>query len=316
MSVFEQLIQSNNRESIWIDYKMKIDFVGNRIDFLRDVIAFANNSFEGHQYIIYGVKEIDGHLELTGLNNSFDKDDSEFQQLIYENIEPIINISFSKHMYENKLFILLTIDADKSQRPFMFKKKYIDIDEGDSYIRVGSSKKRMLRSDFESIYNNKVIPIEASLRDKELFINDQDPGKLEIIIKNYSHIDRLFTDIFLVIEDESGNRLIISRMHAFKTKDEYQKGTFDSDFALSIPKQAEVRGIGEFSFGSTDAIRVGLNEYGESEKRYIFKLVFRYDEIKEYQFEFQDCTIFAKGAVLWKIQKHAKEIKSKTKKIR
>jgi hypothetical protein len=51
MSVFEQLIQSNNRESIWIDYKMKIDFVGNRIDFLRDVIAFANNSFEGHQYI-------------------------------------------------------------------------------------------------------------------------------------------------------------------------------------------------------------------------------------------------------------------------
>jgi hypothetical protein len=318
MSVFEQLIQSNNRESIWIDYKMKIDFVGNRIDFLRDVIAFANNSFEGHQYIIYGVKEIDGHLELTGLNNSFDKDDSEFQQLIYENIEPIINISFSKHMYENKLFILLTIDADKSQRPFMFKKKYIDIDEGDSYIRVGSSKKRMLRSDFESIYNNnnKVIPIEVSLRDKELFINDQDPGKLEIIIKNYSHIDRLFTDIFLVIEDESGNRLIISRMHAFKTKDEYQKGTFDSDFALSIPKQAEVRGIGEFSFGSTDAIRVGLNEYGESEKRYIFKLVFRYDEIKEYQFEFQDCTIFAKGAVLWKIQKHAKEIKSKTKKIR
>lgn len=315
MSVFEQLIQSNNRESNWIDYKMKIDFVENRIDFLRDVIAFANNSFEGLQYIIYGIKEVDGQLELTGLDNSFDKDDAEFQQLIYENIEPIINIALSKHIYENKLFILLTIDADKSQRPFMFKKKYKDIDAGDSYIRVGSSKKRMLLSDFESIYSKKVLPIEVGLRDKELFINDQDPGKLEIIIKNYSHIDRLFTDIFLVIEDENGERLVISKMHAFKTKDEYQKGTFDSDFALSIPKQAEVRGIGEFSFGSTDAIRVGLNEYGESETKYNFKLVFRYDKTKEYQFKFEDCTIFAKGAVLWKIQKHAKEIKTKGKKI-
>lgn len=314
MTIFEQLIQSNHRESNWIDYKKKIDFVENRVDFLRDITAFANNSFEGHQYIVYGIKDIDGQLEFAGLDTPFDRDDAEFQQLIYENIEPVINISFSKYVHKEKIFLLLTIDADKSQRPYMFKKKYKDINAGEAYIRIGSSKRRMLRSDFENIYSNKVLPIEVRLRDKELFINNQDPGKLEIIMKNYSNIDRLFTDIFLVIEDENGKRLVISRMHAFKTIDEYQKGTSDSDFALSIPKQAEVRGIGEFNFGSSDAIRVGLSEYGECETRYVFKLVFRYDEIKEYQFEFHDCSIFAKGAVLWKIQKHAKEVKSKIRK--
>jgi len=167
----------------------------------------------------------------------------------------------------------------------------------------------MIRSDYENIYSKKVFPIEISLRNKELFINDQDPGKLEIIIKSHSQIDRLFTDVSLLIENESGEELTISRMHAFKTKDEYQKGTYDSDFALSIPKQSEIRGIGEFGFTSSQAIAVGLDEYGESETRYIFKLFFSYDEIKEYQFKFTDCSIFAKGAVLWKIQKHAKEKK-------
>lgn len=313
MDIFEQLIQNSQKESKWIDYKMKIDFIENRVDFLRDIIAFANNSFEGNQYIIYGVKEKEGQLELVGLDVRIDKDDAEFQQLIYDNIEPIINISFSKHVYDEKTFLLLTIDADKSQKPFMFKKKYKDIDAGDSYIRIGTSKRKMLRIDFENIYSNKVVPIDVRLRDKELFINDQDPAKLEIIINNYSNIDRLFTSVFLSIEDENGNRLTVNRMHAFKTQKEYQKGSFESDFALSIPKQSEVTGIAEFSFTSSQAITVGLNEFGESDTRYRFKLLFRYDESKEYLFEFSNCSIFAKGAVLWKIRGHAKEKKFRTK---
>jgi hypothetical protein len=314
MDIFEQLISNNPKELNWIDYKLKIDFIENRVDFLRDVIAFANNQFEGNQYIVYGVKEKNGQLELTGLDTNFEKDDSEFQQTVYENIEPIINISFSRHTYEEKNFLVLTINADKSQRPFMFKKKFNIIDQGESWIRIGSSKKKMIRSDFESIYTNRISPIEIILRDKQLFINNQDPGKLEIIIKNYSKIERLFTEVFLQIEDENGNRLTNAKMHAFKTKSEYQSGTFYSDFALSVPKQSEVFGTGEFSFTSTQAIIVGLDEYGSSDIRYTFKLIFIYDEIKEYQFKFDDCTIFAKGAVLWKIQKHAKEIKSKVRK--
>ncbi len=315
MDIFEQLFSNNPKELNWIDYKLKIDFIENRVDFLRDVIAFANNQFEGNQYIVYGVKEKNGQLELTGLDTDFNKDDAEFQQTIYENIEPIINISFSRHKYEDKNFLVLTINADKSQRPFMFKKKFNSIDQGESWIRIGSSKKKMIRSDFESIYVNRISPIEIILRDKQLFIDNQDPGKLEIIIKNYSKIVRLFTEVFLQIEDENGNRLTTTKMHAFKTKGEYQSGTFYSDFALSVPKQSEVAGTGEFSFSSSQAIVVGLDEYGGSETRYTFKLIFRYDEIKEYQFKFEDCTIFAKGAVLWKIQKHAKEIKAKGKKI-
>jgi len=150
---------------------------------LRDVITFANNQFEGNQYIVYGVKEKNGQLELTGLDTDFNKDDAEFQQTIYENIEPIINISFSRHKYEDKNFLVLTINADKSQRPFMFKKKFNSIDEGESWISIGSSKKKMIRSDFESIYVNRISLIEIILRDKQLFIDNQDPGKLQIRTK-------------------------------------------------------------------------------------------------------------------------------------
>jgi len=121
MNIFEQLFQNNQKESDWIDYKMKIDFIENHVDFLRDVISFANNPFEGNQYIVYGVKENEGILKLIGLNFDFEKDDAEFQQLIYENIEPIISISLSRHLYQNKNFLMLTINADKTQRPFMFR---------------------------------------------------------------------------------------------------------------------------------------------------------------------------------------------------
>lgn len=314
MGIFEQIVINSFKESDWIDYKMKINFIDNKVDFLRDIVAFANNQYKGNQYIVYGIKEEGDHLDLVGLDNIFDEDDASYQQLVYEKIEPVINISFSRHKHNDKDFLVLTIVADKTQQPFMFKSRYSNIEPGESWIRIGSSKRRMLRGDFDNVYNNIVLPINVSLRDKELFINDQNPANLEIIIKNYSHIDRLFTSIFLLIEDEKGNELTIIKMHAFKTKSGYQSGTFASDFTLSVPKQSEISGIGEFSFSSSQAIVVGLDEYGESETRYVFKLVFRYDENKEYSFNFTNCTIFAKGAVLWKIQKHAKETKTKRRK--
>lgn len=311
MEIFEKIFKETPKETDYIDYKLKIDFIKNRVDFLRDVMAFSNNNYSGDQYIVYGIKERKGKLEFVGLDGSIEIEDAEYQKLVYDKIEPLINISFSLYEHDDKNFVILTISADKSQQPYMFRNKYKDIQEGDAYIRVNSSKKRMTRSNFDYIYNHRILPVEVKLRERELFIMNQDPGKLNIIIKNHSNIERLFTDVFLLIEDEDGNRLTITRMHAFKTKNEYQQGTNDSDFSLSVPKQSEITGVGEFGFTSTQAIIVGLDEFGVGETDYIFKLVFRYDDDKEYVFDFSECSIFAKGAVLWKIEKHAKKEQNK-----
>lgn len=68
MGIVERIIIQNARESNWLDFKTKIDFPNKRIDFLRDIMAFANNDYIGTQYIIYGIKENKGQLEILGLD--------------------------------------------------------------------------------------------------------------------------------------------------------------------------------------------------------------------------------------------------------
>lgn len=332
MVEYEKLFNQTNKESEWLDYKEKINFKKIYYDLLIDVNAFANNDYYDSQYIVYGVKENDHAFEYIGLAESPTIKVEDMQQWIYEAIEPKIIVNLIQYEFEKKKYVIIQIDADKSQRPFIFKKEYNcgndnqdkrKIYPGDAWIRIGPSTRRLLREDFESIYakRNVIIPIEVNLYDNELFISDIDPGNLMMTIKNPSTMNQIFMDVHLEILDENDKRLSMIKMLEFleisnekgnnttsrrlrlKSDLENVRENFLSVFTLNVPKEKVLFGVGVFAFSSTDAIKVGLNEYGESDIKYTFKLYFTDNDNKTIEFTFRNCSIYAKGEVLWKIKK-------------
>lgn len=329
MEDYSKLFVKTTRESEKLDYKGKINFSNNKLDFFIDINAFANNDTIESQYIIYGVKEEKvGEFNFVGLSDYPTIKEEDIQKWIYDNIQPKIKISLIKYSHKNKNFLILQIDADKSQRPYIFKKEYNykndkrKIYQGDGWIRIGASTRRLNREDLEEIYGTRKVkmPIDVTLYDNELYITDIDPCNLLMTITNPSAINQIFTNVYLDISDEKDNILTSIKMIHFleineekgnittsrsrKIKEDLENisENFLSIFTLNIPKEKSLIGVGVFAFSSSDAIRVKLDQYGESDIKYTFKLYFKNEKNEIQDFKYKNCSIFAKGKVLWKIE--------------
>ena len=300
-----ELLLKHSIESEFLDYKEKVNFKNNKVDFLRDIIAFANVDSSRDKYIIYGVKESkDGHI-FVGLSDFDIGDPSIYQNLINEKIEPYINIEFLKGEFENKKYIILVIKADKDKRPYIVSKAYennnIILQKGESWIRIGSSKDRLIRRNYENIYNDRRGPLEIQLNDTMLFVDNAGLANLELLLTNISIFNRVFNYTFFSIEDENENQLTVIKMISCTSNGNTQKGSFTTDFVLNIPSKSEMHGVGIFPFSTSQAVLVGLDIYGEGTHKYIFKLKLRHGIDKEYLYTYYDCDIYAKEDVLRKV---------------
>ena len=129
-------------------------------EFLKDISAFANHPSDSDKYIIIGIKEKDGiksePFEIINLT-----DEATYQQFIYDNIEPKINFEYKSTIYKDKQIAYFRIFGNKS-RPYLFKRNIqnpttnnSEFKKGDGFIKVGSSTKKLDRSDFENIYEKR-----------------------------------------------------------------------------------------------------------------------------------------------------------------
>jgi hypothetical protein len=151
-------------ESSTIDYKRDQYPIGKNLkkhELLKDISAMANFPSDEDKYIIIGVLEKDGRpfdfFDIVDL-----VDQSKYQQYINSNIEPIINFEYKSFIYKGKNLAYFRIFNNKDQ-PYLFKKEVKNADEkdrieyreGDGFIRVGTSTKKMSRNDFEKIYEKR-----------------------------------------------------------------------------------------------------------------------------------------------------------------
>jgi len=159
---FEQIIKYNC-ESPTLDYKKEEYPLGKhakRNEILKDFSAFANHHSNEDKYIIIGVKEENGiakdFYEIENLT-----DEAAYQKFVNENIDPKINFEYKSVVYNGKELSCFRIFNNKS-RPYLFKKDVqnsfankTDFKIGDGFIKIGSSSKKLERSDLESIYKTR-----------------------------------------------------------------------------------------------------------------------------------------------------------------
>ncbi|MBW9169759.1 ATP-binding protein [Clostridium estertheticum] len=122
---------------------------------VKDVMAMANADIECVRYIIVGIKDKSyGDKEILGIEKSEFIDSATYQQIIFENIEPQIDIEYFPHVHNNKVLGIIKI-FNCNDQPYMMKKDYHKLNRGDSFIRIGSHQARMGRNDYERIYNKR-----------------------------------------------------------------------------------------------------------------------------------------------------------------
>ena len=158
----EQKIKYDSEGST-LDYKKEEYPLGKHVkrnEILKDISTLANHHSDEDKYIIIGVKEENGiakdFYEIENLT-----DEASYQKFVIENIEPKINFEYKSFVYDGKKLACFKIFNNKL-RPYLFKKNVqnpvtnkTDFKIGDGFIKVGSSSKKMDRTDFENIYRTR-----------------------------------------------------------------------------------------------------------------------------------------------------------------
>lgn len=154
MTNLDDLIKFENENSS-LDFKA-IQYKKEQYEaFLKDVISMANANVDGDCYVIVGVKYLsDGERTIEGIPKKEFIDESTYQQLANENIEPEISIKYFSYKVENKSVGVFQI-SDRNDKPYMMKKDFRSLKKGDSFIRKGSHQPRLSRRDLDLILEKK-----------------------------------------------------------------------------------------------------------------------------------------------------------------
>ena len=179
MTNFDNLIQYEI-ENTSLDFKGTQYHKETYDSFIKDIMAMANADGENDKHIIIGVVWDDnGERQLRGIKKEDFIDSATFQQIIRENIEPDIYLEYFLHEFENKNFPIFKL-SNCSEKPYMMKKQYKNLGKGDSWIRKGTHQDRMIRRDFEIIFNAKY---ENRGFEGQISLDFLDSGKPELEIK-------------------------------------------------------------------------------------------------------------------------------------
>ncbi len=124
-------------------------------EFLKDVLALANADFEGDRYIIIGLKIYpDGRRDFVGVAPDQLRDSATYDQLVRENIEPAVQLSYTPFLFEDKHYGVFRISGCTDQ-PYLMKKQFRKLHKGEGWIRSGTSKDWLVRRDYDRIYSQK-----------------------------------------------------------------------------------------------------------------------------------------------------------------
>lgn len=148
----DELIEYESENTL-LDFKAE-EYGKNNFELIKDIMSMANAHMNEKKYIVIGVKDNPNEeREIIGLNNISDQ--AILENIIQENIEPIIHFKYYKYEFKGKLLGIIEI-GDNRDRPYMMKKDNASLKKGDSWIRKGSRQSRIVREDIEKMFQGRL----------------------------------------------------------------------------------------------------------------------------------------------------------------
>ncbi len=151
-------------EGTALDFK-KTQYAKNRkVDLLKDVAAMANADVAGPRRIILGVKKRpDGSYDVPGIPAEEFVESAEWEQLVHDNIEPQIHMTYRSHKHEDVLVGVIEIEKCDSQ-PYVVRKGYEPLRLGEIWIRKGTRQMSASRADLERMYASRARGFDGDVR--------------------------------------------------------------------------------------------------------------------------------------------------------
>ena len=139
-------------ENTNLDFKAQ-EYGQNKEALIKDIMSMANAHTNDKKYIIVGVKDSPNEArKIIGLDNISDQ--AVLENVIQENIEPIIHFKYYKYKYEEKNLGIIEIDSN-TDKPYKMKKDNGSLKKGDAWIRKGSRQSRVVREDIDWMLKNR-----------------------------------------------------------------------------------------------------------------------------------------------------------------
>lgn len=287
---FENLLTLAEGEII--DFKSHFYHQNKYADLLKDVLSFANAHSKNSKYIIFGVKDRENSKELVGLETFVDQ--SNIDQLLFENIEPFLDIQLHSIKYNEKKFQVLEIKPDN--RPYIMKKKYKDkIDKGTMWIRRGATNDFVTRADLDKMYD--LDNVELKILDGYLSAVAPETGcaNLRCKISNYSNKPVTITwGCLEIFEDD----VLLTSHRLFGTSN----NIVGADYQFKLAPKDELVDYFEFGFTSSQCFPLGIDEDGITSKKLTLKVTFVDANDKEYLASYSNAFILVRGKFLWKVR--------------
>ncbi len=287
----------NDHECEYLDFKAEQYKKHAKEDLIKDIMAMANSQHNGNKYIIVGIKDIPGEQrQVIGIPPLEFVDDSEYQQLIKNNIEPDINFRYYPFKYEEKVIGVFEL-TDCSNKPYMLRKQLNKLPVGFCLVRKGSHQCIATRSDYDWFYLQKekfeVLILEPYMSSIEKEYGSAD---LRVTIRNLSTNPVTIVYGIVNVFNKEGVKLISHRVYGLDKH-------VGADFTLYMPPKSEVTGYLCLGFESSDCIVLDLDEYGTTDERFVLELILVDTLDNEYVAKIANAMVYARGRVLWKVQK-------------
>ena len=145
-------------ENTSLDFKAE-EYGKNNYELIKDVMSMANAHTNEKKYIVVGVKDNPNKdREIIGLKNISDQ--AILENIIQENIEPIVYFKYYKYEFKGKMLGIIEIGNNRN-RPYMMKKDNASLKKGDSWIRKGSRQSRVVREDIDKMIQERLSYIDT-----------------------------------------------------------------------------------------------------------------------------------------------------------
>ncbi|WP_281884181.1 helix-turn-helix domain-containing protein [Paenibacillus sp. YYML68] len=290
-------------ECDYLDFKDKQYNKDKSIDLIGDIMAMANSRHAGDKFIIIGVKDRPEGKEINGIRPEEFIDSANYKQIILSNIEPEVQFDYFKFEYKGIVLGVFRI-YNSENKPYMLRKKYERLNEGYCLIRKGSMNALARRSDFDYMYLNRG-QFEVRFLEQTLHAVHDAKGcaSIEVAISNTTELPITIIWGTLIIRNMQEVELSRHRVYGL---DQY----VGADFKLTLVPKSEVVGHLMVGFESSDPFRLNIDEYGISEDKYDFELLFMDTRENKYSVKISQASVFVNGDFLWKVRE-AKGIKHK-----
>lgn len=162
-------------EGDYLDFKEEDYHKDNKVELVKDIIAFANSHSIRNRYIIIGIKEENNVCEdIIGICKEKVRDEAEFQQIIKTYIKEDLIVEYKIIDVDGKDLLVIKIPVSNNvNRPFMVKTQIKYLKENEIYIRKGSTTALANKKDLEYMFrenkNSKLIIqsyLDGNLSDK------------------------------------------------------------------------------------------------------------------------------------------------------